>query len=155
MFAALKLETTGFMDPHGIVPQEVFFNPVAVRILCRGPVVLRTQLTLHAMFERKCNRLYVSSVIPPIALTVNMSLSIHSLVPRPHPVFQCCTRGPRAPGRSGDVIGHCFGRGLESPPTRPRNETHGTARLANYTLLGLALASTPGSIQRSLWPRLG
>ena len=58
MFAALKLETTGFTDPHRIVPQEVFVNPVAVRNGCRWPVVLRTQLTLHAMFERKCNRLY-------------------------------------------------------------------------------------------------
>ena len=65
------------------------------------------------------------------------------------------TRGPIGPGRSGDVIGHCLGHGLKSPPTHPRNKTPGTARLANYTLLGLALASTPGSIQRSLWSRLG
>ena len=28
------------------------------------------------------------------------------------------------PGRSGDVIGHYFGRGLESPPIRPRARDH-------------------------------
>ena len=48
------------------------------------------------------------------------------------------------PGRSGDVIRHSFGRGLESPPSRPRNKTSGmaVARLASYTFLGSALAST-------------
>ena len=74
------------------------------------------------------------------------------------PTSSGCTRGPRVE-RAWSIWWRnrtlFWTRGLESPPTRPRNETHGTARLANYTLLGLALASTPGSIQRSLWPRLG
>ena len=47
------------------------------------------------------------------------TLHVASLVPRPHPVFQCCTLKKKTgrPGRSGDVIRLCFGRSLESPPT--------------------------------------
>ena len=37
------------IDSHGIVWQEVFFNPVGVPSLPHGPVFLCTQLMLHAM----------------------------------------------------------------------------------------------------------
>ena len=41
------------------------------------------------------------------------------------PIFNVARWKTGRPGRCGDVIGCSLGRGLESPPTRPRNETRG------------------------------
>ena len=97
----------------------------------------------HCSMKRGSPRIVLPSLI--------ILTHAHAIFTTGHPSYPCIWSGIS----HVTLDRHCFVLGLESPPTRLRNETPGTAvaRLASYTILGLALA--PGSIQRSLWPRLG